>query len=96
MQLDEDLNGWYYKRDGERIGPISQEAVARLVKSGQLDPAEMLVGIEEDPAEAGSSTRYSYLDAATVASRVASPDRTGKQGAAHDSKEHVGSSGRQR
>lgn len=32
--------GWYYQRNGDRIGPVSTQEIARLVAEGELDPGD--------------------------------------------------------
>ena len=66
MRRGDELIGWYYKRGGQHLGPLSTEQVGRLLASGALRPTEMLVEI----AEAGGGVRYSYLDATSVAERA--------------------------
>ena len=69
MQPDQSLTGWYYKRDGQRIGPISLDQVGYLLATGQLEPSEMLIEIAEARCAAGPTTKYSYVDAASAATR---------------------------
>src|SRR2546421_8057311 len=71
MQPDKSLIGWYYKRDGRRIGPISLNKVQHLLATGQLQPSEMLIEIAEVNSEAGPTTKYSYVDAASAVKRRA-------------------------
>ena len=32
--------GWYYEREGQRIGPLSSEELVQLLNSGQLKPTD--------------------------------------------------------
>ena len=71
MQPDKTLIGWYYKRDGRRIGPISLDRVQHLLATGQLQPSEMLIEIAEGNSEAGPTTKYSYVNATSAVKRRA-------------------------
>jgi GYF domain 2 len=34
------VTGWFYKQNGERVGPISQLELRELVTSGQIQPRQ--------------------------------------------------------
>jgi hypothetical protein len=40
MSNESCLEGWFYKRNGERCGPVSPTQLRELVASGQLRPRQ--------------------------------------------------------
>lgn len=60
------LIGWYYRRAGHHVGPLTPVEIAQLLDSGELRPTDMLVEIAP-AAEGGSGVRYDYQQAAVVA-----------------------------
>jgi hypothetical protein len=61
------LIGWYYRRNGDHVGPLSPANVADLLSSGELQPTDMLVQIAPAPAGSDNRASYDYREAAAVA-----------------------------
>jgi hypothetical protein len=38
--MSEGFEGWFYKQNGEALGPLSQRQIQELVSSGQLHPRQ--------------------------------------------------------
>lgn len=34
------MDGWFYRQNGERVGPVSQLELRELVNSGQIQPRQ--------------------------------------------------------
>src|SRR5207302_10943534 len=61
-----DFVGWFYNRDGQRVGPLTTAEVVRLLTSGELAPTDMLTKAFHD----GRRTHF-YLGRASAALALA-------------------------
>jgi len=66
--------GWYHRRDGQRIGPLPIEEVARLLAAGELLPSDRLLEIEELKGGAGPALSFCYVEAAFAVKRSFAAD----------------------